>query len=189
MRLTPIYVAFLIVMFFSAPAVAQIYKYTDKDGNVRFTDDMGNVPESSRDSVKTIEEITFPSDELRESSKSIAEETPLSMPKAIAPDQETITATKPDQKTDKEPEDLAKEAQKSLELESDEIKGLYEQIEEEKKRLGDPPPESASGAVRRDYQQKAIYLNRRVEDYQGRVEGYRKRVKAFNDGELQNALR
>ena len=47
----------LAVVIFAFSASAQIYKYTDEEGNVRFTDDLNQVPADQRDSVSASSEI------------------------------------------------------------------------------------------------------------------------------------
>ena len=45
---------FVIISFllFSAGAGAEIYKYTDEEGNLRFTDDINQVPEAQRTNIR-----------------------------------------------------------------------------------------------------------------------------------------
>jgi hypothetical protein len=66
--------------------------------------------------------------------------------------------------------------------ERSEIQALYEQIEEDKKRLSIPLPESASRMERRAHHQQILDLNQRIDDYQKKVDAYRIKVEAFNSG-------
>jgi hypothetical protein len=42
----------LIIILFATPASADIYKFVDEQGNVRFTDDINQVPEDQRGSIE-----------------------------------------------------------------------------------------------------------------------------------------
>jgi hypothetical protein len=46
---------FVLISFilFSVNASAEFYKYTDEDGNVRFTDDINQVPEEQRSKIRS----------------------------------------------------------------------------------------------------------------------------------------
>ena len=51
-------IAFIVTwIFWSSPVLSQIYKYTDENGAVRFTNDIMKVPEHLRQDVKQYEEI------------------------------------------------------------------------------------------------------------------------------------
>ena len=41
------------LLLFSASASAEFYKYTDEDGNIRFTDDINLVPEEQRSKIRS----------------------------------------------------------------------------------------------------------------------------------------
>ena len=61
----------LVIVLFAFSAPAQIYKYTDDEGNVRYTDDLNQVPIEQRESANTTTEIE---DETEE--EAIAEDEP-----------------------------------------------------------------------------------------------------------------
>ncbi len=46
----------LVIILFAAPAPAAVYKFVDEQGNVRFTDDINQVPEDQRDPYDTSSE-------------------------------------------------------------------------------------------------------------------------------------
>ena len=47
----------LVIVLFALSAPAQIYKYTDDEGHVRFTDDLNQVPAEQRESAGAAPEI------------------------------------------------------------------------------------------------------------------------------------
>ena len=65
--------AFLI----AAPVSAEYYKYYDENGNLRFTDDINQIPPDQRNQVKTYTSIE-PQDEPQETTESSADNQPAS---------------------------------------------------------------------------------------------------------------
>ncbi len=47
----------LVIIFMSTPVLGEFYRYVDKSGNVKFTDDLGQVPEEQRPTAKTYMEF------------------------------------------------------------------------------------------------------------------------------------
>lgn len=183
MRLISGWIILFLIMMFSGPGFAQMYQYTDPNGNIRFTDNLANVPEAHRDAVETME--TIPS--------SVEEEIPAAPEMSLKDAPRLPEATAPDSLSDPMAEDALDDqfraAKESLELERAEIQELYAQIEADKQSFGEPLPESASRMDRRVHHQETLNLNRRIEDYQARVEAYRERLEAFNAGDPQKAMR
>ena len=64
---------FIIIVLLSAPASAQFYKYIDEDGNIRFTDDINQVPKQQRTTVKSYEEAVSDTDVENEAVQSDSE--------------------------------------------------------------------------------------------------------------------
>ena len=80
MNLIKLLICLVIVLFaFSAPA--QIFKYTDDEGNIRYTDDLNQVPIDQRESAGAIPEIESETEE-----EAVAED---------EPEQETIRQPEP----------------------------------------------------------------------------------------------
>ncbi|MBE9582728.1 MAG: DUF4124 domain-containing protein, partial [Proteobacteria bacterium] len=50
----------LILTIFPALASAEFYKYVDKNGSVRFTDNLANVPADQRSQVDEYEDPLYP---------------------------------------------------------------------------------------------------------------------------------
>jgi hypothetical protein len=52
-QFSAVFVSFFLVLLFSAPSSADLYRWTDSDGVLHITDDLGKVPERRRHGVKT----------------------------------------------------------------------------------------------------------------------------------------
>jgi len=59
----------LFCVALAAPAAAQFYKYKDREGNVRFTDDLSQVPESQQSGATSYEQSESRPEELPASGK------------------------------------------------------------------------------------------------------------------------
>ena len=75
---------FIIIVLLSAPASAQFYKYIDEDGNIRFTDDINQVPENQRATVKSYEEAVSDTGVAKEAGQSDSEVSTNAQQKAAA---------------------------------------------------------------------------------------------------------
>ena len=43
----------LVIIFMSTPVLGEFYRYVDESGHVKYTDDLGQVPEEQRPTAKT----------------------------------------------------------------------------------------------------------------------------------------
>lgn len=144
-------------------ANAQMYEYRDEDGNIRFTDDLGNVPEEKRENIKRIREVPD-YDTSAESQEPAPEE------------QETA---REDNDSEETGADLVEQGDE-LRREQSELKEEFERIEEEKAALGDPPGEDTPGEEFEAYRDKVDAINTRIQAYQEKLKDHEERVKAYN---------
>jgi hypothetical protein len=167
-----------MVMIFVSSGFAQIYRYVDQEGNIRFTDNPVNVPEEREEDVKIMEEIKL-TPEQPQVTEEILQEKDYTFTQRVEP-------AKNDQRVHKFNNDsLDQDTIETLVSERSEIQTLYEQIEDEKKKLEEQLPDSASPIERRVYHQQILDLNQRIEDYQKKAEAYREKVEAFNANSVQ----
>jgi uncharacterized coiled-coil DUF342 family protein len=166
------------LMIFISTGFAQIYGYVDHEGNVRFTDNPVNVPDEWQENMKIMEEIKTTPGQHQETGETSQE-------KDYAITQHAEPAINDQIIHELNSDNQLRDVREKLALERAEIQTLYDQIEEEKKKLGDQLPESASPVERRVYHQQILDLNQRIEDYQKRAEAYREKVEAFNANSMQ----
>ncbi len=187
MRFTTVGIVLSVALVFSVPAFAQIYKYTDQNGIVRYTDDPAQVKDVDPDSVKTMEEIktstkAYPNSQ----TTSVKDKNPRSV-EIGSPDRVSDTQDNSSGGIGNATQDKSGKVKEGLDIELSAIKALNDHLQEEKTRLKSPPPESASDAEKRNYQQQVLNLNTRIEAYQKRVEAHRQKVKGFNGVEIDKA--
>jgi len=84
-------ICLVIIVLFAFSAPAQIYKFTDDDGNVRYTDDLNQVPMDQRESAITTTEIE------NESEEEVVAEDELEQEEGVEEDEEFEEETEPDE--------------------------------------------------------------------------------------------
>ncbi len=104
----------LLLASLCAPASAQIYKYIDKDGGVRYTDDLSKVPEAQQETAKR-----YAQPEIKSS------------PKASTGPKVTPVPTTPPVKKAATPPKRLSDQQQALENEYQELMAEKKQIENE----------------------------------------------------------
>jgi uncharacterized protein (DUF2267 family) len=161
------------IMIFISTGFAQIYRYVDHEGNVRFTDNPVNIPDEWQENVNIMEEIKVNPGQHQETGETSQE-------KDYAVTQHAEPAMNDQIIHELNNHNQLRDAGDTLALERSEIQTLYDQIEEEKKRLENQLPESASPVERRVYHQQILDLNQKIEDYQKRADAYREKVEEFN---------
>jgi chromosome segregation ATPase len=154
--------AVLLLMGFGySPANADIYKYRDAQGFIRYTYDLAEVPEDQRPQIQTYEESSAGSETSPQESGETAEE-----------------LDKPDEEIIVDEETIEELNQRKKELD-EEFAGLMEEkytLLKEKATL-----ETLAGrdtAAVAEYDKKVEALNRKIADYQKRRDAFQEEAEA-----------
>ncbi|MBI5581163.1 MAG: DUF4124 domain-containing protein [Deltaproteobacteria bacterium] len=159
----------ITVMVFAGPAFAEFYKYLDKQGNVRFTDDINQVPKGQRATAQSYSES-------QASGKSAAEE---------------ASAVKEGKKAEPEPPaDSAAaggEGKESIEatrgrldvLEKD-VEAEYQVLVKEKDRLDKEKGAQKTREEINAYNKQVETFNQRNESFEKKRDDLRKLVEGYN---------
>jgi flagellar motility protein MotE (MotC chaperone) len=161
---------FIIITFlmFSVSAAAEFYKYVDEEGNVRFTDDINQVPVAQRAKIRSyIESVSDPPPEQEATQENQADQ--------AAADQQTNF---PDL-SDDEPESLA-DAKNQIEKLKSEIDQEYEALLKEKEQLAKEKKQAKTREQIIEYNKKIEHMNKRVEAYEENGKAYKAQVDAYN---------
>lgn len=152
----------LVMFFFNVnAAIAEIYKYRDAEGIMRYTYDLADVPEDQRPKVQTYEETPTETQALPAPEEGVA---PAETQKLDGEEDAPVV-------DEKKIEELN---QKKKELDT-EFSALMEEkykLLKEKERLDALPGSDTEGAAKYDKQAKD--LNRKITDYQKRQEAFQK---------------
>lgn len=65
-----LFMVFVMVAIVAPPVFSGVYKYTDENGNVSFTDDLSNVPAEKRKDLKEIKSVKSRTDSVKNQRKS-----------------------------------------------------------------------------------------------------------------------
>jgi chaperonin cofactor prefoldin len=161
------FAAVLILLLASSdyPAAADIYKYRDTNGVVRYTYDLAEVPEEQRPQTQTYQET--PS----------APETPLPV-NGEAGDGQDKSNEAPDEDIVVDEETIEELNQRKKKLD-EEFAGLMEEkyaLLKDKAKLETLAGRNTVAAA--DYDKKVEDLNLKIEDYQKRREAFQKEAEA-----------
>lgn len=164
-------IALVMILFNIDAATADIYKYRDAEGIIRYTYDLAEVPEDQRPKVQTLEETPSETQTLPVPEEGAAPEEP---PKIDGEEDAPVV-------DEKKIEEL-NERKKELDAEFAALMEEKYKLLKEKERLAALPGSDTEGAAKYDKQVKA--LNRKIADYQKRQEAFQKEA-----DEVEKALK
>jgi hypothetical protein len=185
----------LIIILFATPASADIYKFVDEQGNVRFTDDINQVPEDQRGSIEissNYEADTEAEQESENFNDDLATDPELESSYADEPettegfdddsDNRGDVGVQEDQKEDgvsldQEELDLNLKSLKSLKKKIDKE---YAALVKEKEKLAQEQNALTTREEILKYNVRINDLNERAEAYVKKGEQYKAQVEAYN---------
>jgi hypothetical protein len=164
--------ALVVSMVCAAPASAQFYKYLDRNGHVRFTDDINHVPPNQRTDARSYEP-----------SLSSAAEAPApdrgAESKSASPD--AVARVSPDAA------DPALAAGESIDTEKERLEAVkkqldadYQALATEKETLGKQKEQSQSRAQLIEYNKSVEEFNKKAGELESRGNELRRQVEAYN---------
>ena len=160
---------FMIIVLLSAPASAQFYKYVDEDGNIRFTDDINQVPAGQRATVKSYEEAV--------SEPEVENQADQSDSQGSTNAQQTTATAAASVEIDLGDLDAAYNQLKAL---REEIDNEYNELIEEKETLAKEKTEAKTREQVLEYNAKVEKFNERARDHQQKSKKYEAQVDAYN---------
>lgn len=157
----------ITVMVFAGPAFAEFYKYLDKQGVVRFTDDINQVPQGQRAAARSYSESQGTS--AAETSQAFKEE------KQADPSPPTASAAAGD-----EGEDSIEDARARLDALKKDTEAEYQVLVKEKDRLAKEKGTQKTREEINAYNKEVATFNQRAEIFEKNNEDLRKRVEGYN---------
>ena len=142
---------------FSVSASAEFYKYTDEDGNVRFTDDINQVPEEQRSKIRSYVESQSEEVSEQEATQEI-------------PEKSEQPANFPDSSEDDAEQGSIEELKSRIDVIKQEIDQAYAALLKEKEQLSEDKNKVKTRAQVESY-------NKRIESYNIRGEDFIKKQK------------
>ena len=189
----------LLLMMTQAGIAGEIYKYTDKSGNLRFTDDISTVPEKDRSEINTIQSVdTKPSPTTEDQPVSTASRQPdvisTSPEGSLTPADESTGETGPGGQTKNTP--LAPNKSNSqgvpnaseyqtMKDQFDQEKKQFDQqitrLQAEKKQLSNADLTTMTGKELDEHEEKENDLNDRIDQLKSDQSQFLERVRQFNE--------
>ena len=164
----PISVFILITaLLFAASVCAEIYKYTDENGQKRWTDDLSQVPTEQRAAAQRI---------ATEEEKP-ANATTGKAQKAKPPPPLEAKAAVPDSGAANETAELSREA---LEKEKADLDLMYQQLLEEREQIEKLTPEAQNFKARAELNDRITAFNQKTEQYETKSNAFKEKINAYN---------
>jgi len=167
-----IFMVLLIGLVVATPASAQFYKYLDKQGNVRFTDDINQVPENQRNHIRSYAAASSDAADAAVSAGGVEKKTAGGNAANEAP-AEAAPATSV-------AEDPLDSTRARLEAMKKQIDADYQALASEKEALGKEKEVPKTWEQVADYNKRVEAFNQRAGDYEARSNELRKQVEAYN---------
>ena len=147
-----------ILLMLTAPVCAQIYKYTDQNGQPRWTDDLSQVPADQRESAERMEGTLTPSQDAmgRQTDDEAAADLDAAPPASTA--------------------ELTREW---LMAERANLEDQYHRLLEERKQLEQMMSEKGDASRRAALEQRVSAYNARSKQYETRLNTYKQRIDAY----------
>ena len=151
----------LLILLFCSPVSAEFYKYTDADGNVRFTDDLSNVPEDQRPDVRRYQE-----------SKTTAAPAPL-------PINPAKTVKPPVQSAQKNNASLTT-TNRQIKAKRDALDMEYQELMKEKDLLAKEKAKAKKKPAIQDYNRKIQAHNEKIHQWEQKRKALNSELDAYN---------
>ncbi|MFP4445183.1 MAG: DUF4124 domain-containing protein [Desulfosudaceae bacterium] len=165
MRFQIVLYAVLICILFPGVTFSEYYQYKDKDGNLYFTDDKGQVPESQRDDILEFESIE-------------KKPTPSSINARKRSSGSNDRQTAPDPNTwDRQLQMRAEQ----LDAEKEALDKRFEVLQKEKAELLErQSSENMDADTREAHKARIQELNQRIKQYERSCKEFQEKVSQFN---------
>ncbi len=161
---------FLSFLLLSANASAEFYKYTDEEGNIRFTDDINQVPAEQRSKIQSYVES-----QSREATESEAASEDTENP--VKQEQQSNF---PDLSEDEEENESLDDAKSRIDTMKQEIDQEYASLVKAKQQLAKDKTQAKTRKQIIEYNKRVDSLNKRVEAYEEKGKDYKAQVEAYN---------
>jgi hypothetical protein len=159
----------IAAMVFAGPAFAQFYKYLDKQGVVRFTDDINQVPQDQRSAIRSYSESQAGGTSAGEApaaakeEKTAAPEPPAASAKAVGEGKDPIEGTRA-----------------QLDALKKEVEAEYQLLVNEKGRLAKEKETKKTREEITAYNKGVEAFNQRAESFEKKNADYRKLAESYN---------
>jgi chromosome segregation ATPase len=150
----------LLIIFSYGPVSAEFYKYTDANGNVRYTDDLSKVPKSQRPNVTSYEEsessVPAAAPQIKSESEEEAEEAAIKTNASLNEQRNQIQ---------QEQENLTKE---------------YQALMDEKGKLSEASKKKTNLKERIEVGREIEKLNEKISQYDNKRKALNEEIEKFN---------